>query len=128
MSEEPKTTNEEPRPSADDSWQEVGRQFQTLGESLAQAFRATKNNVASRQQVQEVRDGLQAMVREVSQAIDEGIKTPEAHHVKDEAVKAAEKLVSAGEQTVQDARPLLINALHDVNNELQKLIEKMEGK
>ena len=55
------STNGEPGgkpPRAGDSWQEVGRQFQALGESLAAAIRVSVDNVETRQRMQGMQDGI----------------------------------------------------------------------
>jgi hypothetical protein len=66
------------------------------------------------------------MVQSVGKAIEEGVQTPEAQQFKEEAKKTAKSLRDAGESAVQEARPQLISALRQVNDELQKLIDKMD--
>ena len=119
MSDESKEPREE-------NWQEVGRQFQVLGESLAQAVRTAWEKEENRQRVSEMRTGLEAMVRDIGKAIDESASSPQGQQLKAEAKRAAEAFRSAGEQTAQEARPQLIHALEKVNEELQKLVEKMK--
>jgi len=111
--------------STEESWQEVGRQFETLGNSLAQAFRAAWANVESNTEAQQVKSGLESMLREVGKAVEDSAKTPEAEKVKSEAKRAAESLRIAGEQTVEEARPQIVSALRKANEELQKLIDRM---
>lgn len=110
------------------SWDEVGRQFQELGQSLAQAFRTAWGNEDNQHRVQEMRTGVESMLREVGRAIDESAKSPEGQKVRAEAARAAESLRAAGEQSFQEVQPQLVNALQQLNNELQKLVEKMEKK
>jgi len=132
MSEETKVppTGEEneaaPVGDAENSWQEVGRQFQTLGESLAQTVRTTWESEETQRRLQEMRTGLESMVRQVGQAIDDSAKTPQGQKVRQDANRAAEAVRSATEQTIQDVRPQLITALQQLNNELQKLVSRME--
>jgi hypothetical protein len=130
MSEEPKTTSEgQPgRTPADNSWEQVGQQFKALGESLALAFRATWENEENQRRLHEVRTGLESMVRQVGKAIDDTAKSPESQRIRQEAEKTVEKVRVAGEQTVQEVRPQLINALEQLNTELQKLVDRMEKK
>lgn len=131
MSEEQKeTTGTESQPGGDpqSSWQDVGQQFKELGDSLAQAFRIAWENEHNQRRLQEMRTGLQSMVQEVGKAIDETAKSPQAQQIKEEAEKTVEKVRSAGEQTIQEARPQLINALQQLNAELQKLVDRMEKK
>lgn len=126
MSENP--TDEKCTAQTGEAWEEVGRQFQSLGESIAAAFRASAHTAENRQRLEEIRGGLEAMVKDVGQAIKEVSATPEAQQVKHEAGQTAEKLRTAGEETIQDVRPRLVIALRQLNDELQRMIERMEGK
>jgi hypothetical protein len=132
MTEEPKTTpesSEQPAGSTvENSWKEVGKQFEALGESLAQAFRTAWDSEQNQRRVQELRTGLESMVRDVSKAIDDSANSPQGQKIRQEAERTAESLKTAGEKTVQEVRPQLITALEQVNVELQKLINRMEQK
>lgn len=110
------------------NWEEVGRQFQELGQSLAQAFRTAWENEDNQRRVQEMRTGVESMLREVGKAIDDSAKSPEGQKIRQEAERTVESLRVAGEQTVQEVRPQLIDALQKLNTELQKLVDKMEKK
>jgi vacuolar-type H+-ATPase subunit I/STV1 len=112
--------------TTDEAWREVGRQFQALGESLAEAFRTAWESEENRQHVQNMRDGLEAMIDQVGQAIKEASASSEAQKMRGEAEKAAESLRGAGEQTWQEARPHLLSALNQINAELQKMIGRLE--
>lgn len=127
MSEDPNVNQgkENTSQSTEESWQEVGRQFEVLGNSLAQAFRTAWNNIETSTEAQQVKTGLESMLREVGQAIDDTTKTPEAQKLKEDAKRTAESLRTAGEQSVQEARPQILSALQKANDELQKLIDKM---
>lgn len=128
MSEEPKVPPEDSSASADTSWQEVGRQFQSLGESLAHAVRTAWEDEENQRRLQAMRVGLEAMVHEVSQAIDESAKTPQGQRVKEDATRAADSVRAATEKTVHEVRPQLIDALQQLNAELEKFIKHMEEK
>ena len=95
-----------------DAWKEVGHQFKELGESLAATFQAAWKNEEVRQQAHEMKSGLQSLVQQVGQAIDETVSSPEVRRATDQAVKA-------GEQAAREARPHLVRALRQVNDELQ---------
>ena len=127
MSEDPQVNQgqDSSSKSTEESWQEVGRQFEVLGSSLAQAFRTAWSNIETSTEAQQVKTGLESMLREVGQAIDDTTKTPEAQKLKEDAKRTAESLRTAGEQTVQEARPQILSALQKANEELQKLIDKM---
>lgn len=127
MTEEQNKTDQEGTQSAQDGgWQEVGRQFQALGESLADTMRTAWENEENRKRLDEMHNGLTAMVDQVGQAIKDTASSPQAQQVKDEAQKAAGSFSNAFEQTAQEVRPQLLSALRQVNSELQKLIDRLK--
>ena len=109
-----------------DTWSEVGKQFEALGQSLAAAFRAARDNEENRQRVKTMQTGLESLVNQVGQAIQEAAASPEAHQARTEAEKAAESLRTAGRKSWQESRPHLLSALRQVNTELQKMIGQLE--
>jgi hypothetical protein len=118
-------------PNANDStesWQEVGHQFEVLGVALAQAFRSAWGNIENNPDAQQVKSGIETIVREVGHAIDETVKSPEGQKVAEEAKRTANKLRNASEQTADDARPQIIKALRQINEELDHLISKLDDK
>lgn len=127
MTEEQNKTDQEGTQSAQDGgWQEVGRQFQALGESLADTMRTAWENEENRKRLDEMHNGLTAMVDQVGQAIKDTASSPQAQQVKDEAQKAAGSFSNAFERTAQEVRPQLLSALRQVNSELQKLIDRLK--
>ncbi len=126
MSEEP-TPSPTPEPGTSDSWKEVGKQFAALGKSVGDAFQALWSNEQTQRQVKEVKTGLETMISEVNTAVGKVSSTPEAQKIKDEAVKAAHSAKAAGEQTVQEVRPQLLSALRTLNDEMQRLIDRLEA-
>ena len=122
----PRPEDVQQKTSASDPWQEVGKQFQTLGESLATALRATWNDEQNRKRVQEMQKGVESMLNDVGKAIDETAKSPHVQQAKTDAQKAAESLRTASEQTMQEVRPHLVSALRQLNEELQKLVGRLE--
>jgi len=65
-------------------------------------------------------------VNQVSQAIKDSAASPAGQQVRGEAKKVASTLRIAGEQTAQEVRPHLLTALRQIEEELQKLINRME--
>jgi hypothetical protein len=126
MSDENETPKAEGPQPAGEAWKEVGYQFRELGESLAAIFQTAWQDEAVRRQAQEMKTGLEALVKDVGQAIKETAASPEMQQAKSEATRAAESVRAAGEQTVQEVRPHLVEALRQVNQELQRLIGRME--
>ncbi len=110
-----------------DSWREVGQQFQALGASLAEALRAAWQSEENRRHLQQMQSGLEAMVNEIGSALQDSTHSPQAQQARSEAARTADTMRQAGEQTFQEIRPQLINALHAVNEELRKLTNRMES-
>ena len=118
-----------PEPGSSDpnqGWQEVGRQFRTLGESLAAALRAGWENEETRSRLKDMQNGLEAMVSEVGQAIQETVESPEAQEVKAKAQKAASTMAGVLDESAEEVRPQLVSALRQVNTELQKVIDRLK--
>ena len=114
------------RPAPADPWKDVGKQFEALGQSLATVFRAAVESEESRQRVKTMQTGLESLVNQVGQAIQEAAASPEAQKARTEAEKAAESLRTAGQLTWQESRPHLVSALRQVNAELQQMIGQLE--
>ena len=114
--------------TTDDTWREVGRQFQALGESLATAFRTAWESEENRQHLQSMKVGLEAMVDQVGQAIQEASASLQGEQVRREVKKATESARAAGAQALQEAQPHLLSALRQINAEIQKMISRMEQK
>lgn len=115
---EPRTTEE--------AWRDVGRQFEALGKSLADAFRTVWEGKETQEHVHGMQEGLESLVQQVDEAIKEAARSPEAEKVRGEADKAAESLRQAGEKTWEDARPHVVSALSSVNEELQRMIDRLQ--
>lgn len=124
MSEE---SNPQSDPKESGEWDDVGRQFQQLGESLANAFRAAWENEQNQQRMNEFRSGVESMVKEVDRAIRETADSPQGQRVRAEAERAVQSVQKAGEKTAQEVKPHLVTALHSLNDALQKWIERMES-
>jgi hypothetical protein len=112
--------------TSSEAWQEVGKQFQTMGESLATAFRTAWKDDQNRKKMQEMRTGLESMLNDVGKALDETAKSPQMQQAKTEAQKAAESVRVATEHTAQELRPLILDALHKLNEELSKFVARIE--
>ena len=113
--------------TTDEAWRQVGRQFQALGESLAEALRTAWESDETQQHAQNMKDGLEAMIGKISQAIKEASDSPEAQKIRGEAEKASESLRTAAEQTWEEVRPQLLSALNQVNAELQRMLGQPKG-
>lgn len=112
----------------DEGWDAVGRQFRALGESVAHAFRAAWENEENRQHLRDLQSGLESMANQVGQAVSAAAASPEGQKLRAEAEQAAVSAREAGKQALEDSRPYLLSALRQVNEELDKLIRRMEEK
>jgi uncharacterized protein YeeX (DUF496 family) len=112
--------------TTEESWREVGEQFKTLGESLANAFRAAWENEETRQHLESMKSGLESMVDQVDEAIKEASSSAEGEKVRQEMEKAAESARAAGEKALDEARPHILSAVRQINTELERWIRRME--
>jgi len=126
MEDEPTNQTDQAQPTPGDAWRDVGKQFEALGQSLATAFRAARESEETRKHTQAMQSGLETMVKEVSQAIQETAASPEGQKARAEARKAAESLRAAGAHTWQEARPHLASTLRQLSADLQKMIIQLE--
>jgi len=112
--------------TTEESWREVGEQFKTMGESLANAFRTAWESEETRQHLESMRSGLKAMVDQVDEAIKEASTSPEGEKVRQEMEKAAESARAASEKALDEARPHILSAVRQINDELQRWVRHME--
>ncbi len=124
MSEQTPHGENEPK----DAWQEVGRQFQQLGESLAAAFQTTLNDETTRQNLRDLQDGLENAVQGIRSTVQKGVGELKDQNIGEQARQAAETLKTAGEQTVDEVRPHLLSALQQLNRELDQFIATIQPK
>ena len=125
MSEKRKGPPAESRRSpSEEGWREMGRQFQQLGESLSAAFRAAWNDEHVRRQAEHAKGGLEALATEVGKVVTEMAQSPDVRRATSGAVKSVR---TAGEETVQEIRPHLEDALRQLNRELQRFIDGMQA-
>jgi hypothetical protein len=116
----------QPKAETRQAWEEVGHQFEQLGQSLATAFRTLWESEETQQNVESLRDGLQSMAADVSAAVNKSVTSEDTEKIKAEARKAAKSAQAATEKTAEEIRPQVTKALKQVNAELQKLIERLE--
>lgn len=115
-----------PGPSASDAWSEVGQQFRALGQSLASAFNATWQTEETRQHLEKMQAGLEAMVNEIGQISQRATSSAEAQKVRAEAEKAAQSARTASQATLEEVKPQLLSALRKVREEIDRMIDRME--
>lgn len=110
-----------------DVWQEVGKQFQKLGESLAAAFQTTVNDESTRASMKDLQDGLESAVQGIRSTVQKGVSELEARDFGGQARQAADALKNAGEQTVEEVRPHLLSALEQLNRELDRWVQGIKS-
>ncbi len=109
-----------------EAWREVGRQFDALGKSMAEAFRLSWNNREARKYVM---SGLESMAAEINRALSHSEELPsEVRNLRDQVGKVAEAARAATEDAVRENRPRLLMTLRQVNGELQRLINRLDEK
>lgn len=109
-----------------ETWREVGKRFEALAESLAQAIQTAWEKEDTQQHLESVQGALRNIADTIDREISEASTSPQARRVRQEAEKAAESARAAGKQTWTEARPQVLSALTKVNAELEQLIERME--
>ncbi len=124
MEEETKPQDQQ---STAESWQEVGRQFEALGKSLAAAFRTAWQSNESRQNLEKMKSGMEQMARDVNDAVKASADTPEAKQAREHMKQAAAAARDASKQALADVRPQLLEGLKRANAELEKAITRWEA-
>jgi hypothetical protein len=109
------------------TWSEIGDQFQALGETIADTLKAAWERDETREHVASLQAGLEGLVSHVERAINEFGESEEAQRLQAEAKKAAGSARAAGEKAWEDARPHVLSALQQVNDELRKVTSRIEG-
>jgi hypothetical protein len=112
--------------AANEAWQEVGRQFRALGESLASAFSTTWHSEETRQHLKGIQAGLETMVERIGQVTKEVRASGDAQKVQVEVEKAAKSAKSAGQEIVGEVQPHLLSAFRKIRVELDQMISRLE--
>jgi len=103
-------------------WSSVANDFQSLGKSIADAIKNTFQDDRYKEQLTELRTGLQNMTEQVASAVDETIKSS---NVKSEVKKAAGEVKEAGGKVYSDTKPFLTGALKTLNEGIQSIIDRL---
>jgi DNA anti-recombination protein RmuC len=109
------------------TWQEVGKQFQLLGEGLAAAFQTTIQDETTRRSMKDLQAGVEDAIQGIRSTVQKGVKELEDQNIGEQARQAADSLISAGEKTVEEVRPHLLSALQQLNHELDRLIQNIQA-
>lgn len=120
-------SNDRPETRAEEAWQEVGRQFESLGVSLSKALHEAWDDDRNRQAVGEMESALKSMARAIADTVDEAAASPEGRELRDEAERVAATAVAAGKQASETARPQIVAALRSLRDGLQAAIDELQG-
>jgi hypothetical protein len=127
--EDVKNTTEQAEPgraSSAEAWQEVGRHFQALGESLVTALRTAWENPENKRNIQEMQASLENLVDGISQTVKDTARSPEMEQARSEVGKAAASVRVAGRQALEEAQPHLLSALQQLRDEVDRMIGGLE--
>ena len=120
------TAEKDSQSTADQTWAEVGRQFRSLGDSLAAAFKSSWESEETRQHLEKMQAEIEAMATEVARSTRQAVESEEGHKIKVEVENAAESVRAAGQQTAEELQPHLLNAFRQIRSELDQIINRME--
>jgi len=112
--------------SASEAWQEVGEQFQALGQSLATAFHTMWGSEENRKHLERMQTNLEAMAHQVNQTIEEIVSSTQTQKMRDEMERATESVRKASEQSAWEVRTHMLSALHQVKTEVDRIIQRLE--
>jgi len=112
---------------ASEAWEEVGQRFQSLGESLAAAFKSTWENKETQAQWEKVKADVEAAANDIGRAAQQTAATEEAQKAKAEAYKTAAAAQQAGQEIMDDIKPHLLTAFRKIRSELDQVIGSMEA-
>jgi hypothetical protein len=118
----------EPARSSDmeSAWEDVAQHVGALGKGLAETLRESWEREENRRRVEQIQSGIERILQEVRQAVQEAAASPKAEELRQELDRTAESVRSAGEQTADDLRPQIAAALRQLTRELHGLADRLE--
>ena len=108
------------------AWENVGRQFRSLGESLASAFKSSLEKDETRQHLEKMQAEVETMAAEIARSTKEVVDSEEGQKLRAEVEEAAQSARAAGQQTAEELRPHLLDAFRRVRSELDQVITRLE--
>ena len=102
MTEEEKNQDQS---KATDAWNEVGKQFQLLGDSLASAFNATVQDEKVQQELKTMQSELNTAGEEISQKAKAASDSVKRVDVKEETKKMGKEAQAAGQDRRNVCQP-----------------------
>lgn len=108
------------------AWDAVVEDFQHLGNSLSAAVKEMWSDERNREQLKQFRTGLEDMVKQVGNTIDEASKSEQANNVRQEVKKAATDVRGLGSKVYTDSKPHLVGLLQNISSGLDNIIQRLE--
>ncbi len=115
-------------PNSKAAWEEVGRQFETLGKSIADAFGAAWQDPNNRAELEKIKASVKKMADDLENAIGQAASSEKGQQIKADVEKAAQSIADGARETFEEVKPQVANALRQAGDELTKLVDRFEGK
>jgi DNA anti-recombination protein RmuC len=117
----------EQSPNSKAAWEEVGRQFEALGKSISDAFGAAWQDPNNRTELEKIKASIKQMADDVEKTVSQAASSEHGQRIKADAEKAAQSLAESARETYDEVKPQVANALKKAGEELNKLVNKIEG-
>ncbi len=124
LPEEERKTGQE---TSQSPWDEVIKDFQSLGQSISQAVHDAVQDEKYKESLRELRQGLENVASQVSESIDEAVKSTPTDEVKTGVQKAVDDVKDLGEKIYDDSKPHIVSALQSLSDGLQKMIDRLQA-
>jgi ElaB/YqjD/DUF883 family membrane-anchored ribosome-binding protein len=115
-------------PNSKEAWAEVGKQFEYLGKSIASAFTAAWEDPNSRAELEKIKDSIKQMADDVENAVSQAASSERGQQIKTDVEKAAQSIADGARETYDGVKPQVANALKQAGDELNKLVDRLEGR
>ena len=115
-------------PNSKAAWEEVGKQFEALGKSIAGAFGAAWQDPNNRTELEKIKASIKQMADDVENAVSQAANSEKGQQIKTDVEKAAQSLAEGARETYDEVKPQVTSALKQVGDELTRLVNRFEGK
>lgn len=115
-------------PNSKAAWEEVGRQFETLGKSIASAFGAAWQDPNNRAELEKIKVSVKKMADDLESAVGQAASSEKGQQIKADVEKAAQSIADGARETFEEVKPQVASALRQAGDELTKLVNRFEGK
>jgi len=119
---------EQAQTEATEAWNEVGRQFKSLTESLVSAFNASVQDEKVQQQLNSMQAELDTAAARINQTAKEASESATSINVEAETKKMGKEAHTAGQDLVKDVQPYLLSVLRKMQSGVDRIINDIEQK